>query len=371
MPGNTATVENGYLCKEERPVIDGELDLVVSFNPTYVYGVKELVEEGSPLSFVVQPFNLPTESVPVTATLANPGKSPMDISATFSATAGFRAEPAEIKRSLAPGEKIELKTSLISDGSMRKGAGQAKMNVRTGDKAISRLAMFTVGEGAGRIPHAAKPIAIDGSLDDWGDIVTKGVPIGLINDEKQFCNGDLKLWKGLKDFSAKIYSEWTTDALYVAVVVTDDAIVPTPPELEPTPWYYDSVEVFVDGRSPEMQWEAARTDDTYQIGIGLGADDKSPPVTRIISGSPLVGYKIATKRTADGYIVELMIPLTPENFPAGGWKALRPIKFSVLINDKDDPAGDTRKYVFGWSASPRGENFVDTSGWATLLLDEP
>ena len=219
----------------------------------------------------------------------------------------------------------------------------------------------------GRLPPAPGPIVIDGKLDDWGVLVTKAMPIGMIADISQCANGNKELWKGPDDLGAKIYAGWTPQALYVAVAVTDDAVLPTPPGAK-DPWSYDAVEVFLDGRSFEMQWQPQPTENCYQIGVSP-AKDGMPSNTRVL-GKILAGLQTATSLTDKGYIVELMIPLTSANFPAGGWKAGRPIKLSVLVNDKDDPAASGRKYVFGWAASPKGENYMDTSGWQILTLSK-
>jgi len=69
--------------------------------------------------------------------------------------------------------------------------------------------------------------------------------------------------------------------------------------------------------------------------------------------------------------MEMGIPLTPANFPASAeWKAGRPIKMSVLINDKDDPKASGRRICLGWGFSPNGANHNDTSGWQTLRLKD-
>jgi hypothetical protein len=83
----------------------------------------------------------------------------------------------------------------------------------------------------------------------------------------------------------------------------------------------------------------------------------------------MTGATMMTSVTDKGYIVEMSLPVTPLNFPASEeWKEGRPIKMSVLINDKDDPKASGRKIVLGWAFSPDGANYRDTSGWQTLRL---
>lgn len=87
------------------------------------------------------------------------------------------------------------------------------------------------------------------------------------------------------------------------------------------------------------------------------------------SGS-IRGVAAATTVGATGYTVEMMIPLTEKNFPARQWQRDRPIKLSLLIHDSDDPRAEAPRKALGWNVSPDLKNSEDTSGWATLILDE-
>ena len=78
----------------------------------------------------------------------------------------------------------------------------------------------------------------------------------------------------------------------------------------------------------------------------------------------------ATALTPSGYVVEMMIPLTAANFPAGQWEAGRPVKLSLLVYDADDASPDVKRKVLGWSVSPDQKNGEDSSGWATVILEK-
>jgi hypothetical protein len=41
----------------------------------------------------------------------------------------------------------------------------------------------------------------------------------------------------------------------------------------------------------------------------------------------------------------------------------------VLLYDRDDPRTTYTDCTFGWSFSPGGANFRDTSGWRTVVLE--
>jgi hypothetical protein len=116
-----------------------------------------------------------------------------------------------------------------------------------------------------------------------------------------------------------------------------------------------------------MQWQKQPTEGVYQIAIGPGMEDGKPSL-QVLSPSPLNGLTTAMTRSEKGYIVELRIPLTPQNFPARDWTAGRTVKMSVLLNDRDDPKA-SRDNLLGWNASPNGGNHRDTSGWKTLVLE--
>jgi len=143
--------------------------------------------------------------------------------------------------------------------------------------------------------------------------------------------------------------------------VTDDTVVPAPPGA--APWDSDAVEVCIDGRGAAFQYQKEPTEGVYQIGISPA----DPPVVRVLSKSPVAGLQTASRRTPGGYFISLRVPLTAQNFPAGDLRAGRPLKMSVLLDDKDDPQA-ARKNVFGWHGSPNGANYADTSGWKTVIL---
>ncbi len=366
-PGrNKVTVENGYGGKRERALPEGTIDLAVTFVPTYLRGVDASVAEAPASTLIARSFSLPDQPVPVTATLVNDGKAARTLTASFSASAGFAATPPRVTRQLKPGEKAQVNVVLKPDGSFRRGIGQSRMDAVLGKERITRTASFSVGEGGGKLAFSARPLAVDGSLDDWkalGDPAT----VGVVAESAQHAGGDRARWGGPSDLGAKIHAAWSKDALYVAVAVSDDAIVPAPKD--GSPWDYDAVELFVDGRSSEMQWQKEPTEGVYQIGISPAAAGGQPTV-KVLAKTALRGLVTASSRTAGGYITEMMIPLTPQNFPAGEWQAGRTVKLSVLVDDKDDPGASARDNTFGWSFSPEGRNHADTSGWKTLLLEQ-
>ena len=361
----SVTVENAYLQKSERKLQDGIIDLVVTFAPTYLHGIGETIEELPSNSMSVRMFNQIGEPVPVTATFVNSGTKTAALNATFSTSIGFKAEPDTVAKSLAPGQIENILVNLIPQGEAKKAPGQILLDAKVGDEKVVRMLSFGVGESKRKIPQAKRPIIVDGKLEDWGDILAKGLPVGVVIDKKQFANGKVEQWKGPGDLSGKVFTAWTPQMLYAAIVVEDDQIVPALKGGDP--WGADAIEWFVDGRAFDMQWQKEPTPGCYQIGVSPGKGDV-PPNTMVFQKT-MAGLQSATSLTEKGYIVEIGIPLTDGNFPAGQWKEGRPFKMSVLFNDKDDSSAPMRKYTFGWAHSPNGSNVNDTTGWQTLTFD--
>jgi parallel beta-helix repeat protein len=360
----TVTVENGYLGSKQQRTAGGILDIPVNWVPTYIRGIGENVNEIAGTNLKAGGFTLPGRPVPLTATFINDAKTARTLTASFSASPGFAAVPAQATRTLKPGEKTEIALSLKPDGTFNRGVGQARVEATTGDEHITRIASFSVGEGAGTLPFTGQPLTVDGRIDDWKALGDAAI-VGVMAEASQIATGDGGKWTGTKDLGGRLYAAWGKDALYAAVVVTDDTLLPASGD---TPWDGDSVEFFLDGRSAEMQWQQGFTEGVFQIGIGPPATPGGKPSVRVLGPTELKGLTTAASRTPEGYIVEMRIPLTLQNFPAGDWQDGRAVKLSALIGDRDEPGKNGGEYKMGWSFSPQGRNNQDTSGWATLLL---
>jgi hypothetical protein len=363
------TVENGYLQQEKRVLPARVIDLVVTWQPTYVRDLTGTVREAPAATLGVAPFNPPDQPVPVPVVVPNAAGTPQPLEAAFSVSGGFTVRPDRVTRTVAAGATARIEAQLIPDGSMRRGAGTLRLEATLGAERISRLALFSIGEAGGVVPGRSGTVTIDGKLADWPAVKEGQPPLGLIADTNQFASGKVSAWRGPADLGGKLYAMWSTQALYVAVAVTDDHVLGLPAPA--FPWDGDCVEVFVDGRSGDMQWQTPPTEGCFQIGVGPGNGTHAPNVTTWSQSAPrpLPGLQVATATNATGYVVEMMIPLTLRNFPAGDWKSGRPLKVSVLLYDRDDPGTSYTDCTFGWSFSAGGSNFRDTSGWKTLVLE--
>jgi hypothetical protein len=365
------TVESGYLAKDDQDLPGGNVDVLVTYNPTYLRGIGETFSESPSGVLQAQVFNLADHPVPASVTFVNERSEPVLLNAAFSPSAGFSVQPASVNQQLAAGATCAIPLMLKPDGKFRRGTGMLRMEAALGRESIRRVAVFTVGEGDNKLPQAPGPITIDGQLDDWGTVVKDRVPLATINDAGQVLAGPKDGWKGPADLSARYHAVWTTQALYLAVAVEDDKVITS--SGAKTEWGSvdvskgDAVEISLDGRAPDMQWQKELNKGCFDVTV-CPAEAGKPPAARLNWRTWQTNVVSATSLTPTGYIVETMIPLTLAHYPAGQWEPGRPVKLSLMIFDADDPAAGAQRQVVGWSVSPAQKNEEDTSGWATVIL---
>jgi hypothetical protein len=369
----TITVENGYLAKQEQELPGGTVDVLVTYNPTYLRGIGATFSESPSGVLQARVFNLAEQPVPASVTFVNEGQAPAPLKVSFEPSAGFAVEPASVSQDLAPGETKEISLTLKPDGTFRRGTGMLRMKATLGPETLRRVAVFTVGEGDSKLPKAPGVITVDGRLDDWGSVVSERVPLATVNDASQYLAGPKDGWKGPADLSARYHAAWTTQALYVAVAVADDKVIAGTGAR--TIWgdvdvsKSDAVEISLDGRAPDMQWQKEINKGCLDVTVSP-AEPGKPPARRLNGKTWQTNVVAATTLTPTGYVVEMMIPLTAMHYPAGQWEPGRPVKLSLLIFDADDSAADAKRKVLGWSVSPNQKNEEDASGWATVILEK-
>ena len=207
----------------------------------------------------------------------------------------------------------------------------------------------------GRAPAKFK---IDGNLEDWQAVRAAG-PLAEINSERNVMPDGARKWEGPKDLSAKVYAAWDEGGLYCAFDVTDDSVMAG-----------DSVELFIDGREA---WRHFITE--YQRGVCHLKLEPSAGALKI-STPPLKGTYYTRKKykpegiegvcavSANGYTIEVFIPWTKENFPAGGLVKDTIIRLGLLLNDFDQ--GKTGAVTMKWYANRSNDD--ETSGWLPVAL---
>ena len=174
-------------------------------------------------------------------------------------------------------------------------------------------------------------ITIDGRLEDWAKVPGHRIAA------KARVRDNPEAWTGPEDCSFLARIGYDEENLYLAVDVTDEALVTDAPET----WYRDGVEIFWDPRPPAEQGRAfAGT--CRQLMIPVPPAGEKPRVSvRPPDPALAAGLKTAVRRRKGGYVVELAIPLPAVGggFRPGPGKTLR---VEVLANDRDDPAGGAK-----------------------------
>jgi hypothetical protein len=338
----SVVVEDSYDQRDTRALKDGVLDLGVDYRPLFLRAVTGPVTVARGVTFDVRKFNEIGAAVPI---------------------------------SVEAGRQATLQARLVPDGTASGTLFRVRLDGTLGGTAVCRVTQFAVGEGSGTIPYATRPIRVDGKTDDWGDLATR-VPLAQIADMGKDGFGDAQRWTGPDDLSAKIHASWTEQGLYWLAVVRDDRPLGCPPGV--MAYEGDAIELFFDGRSPEMLWQTVITDGTAQLGVTPALDGRASAYYRRPSTLPA---ETVTRAIPGGYVIEGLIPFDAQVFPAGEWKAGRAVKLALHVLDRDEAAllgqGYSKDFcALGWGITwvenKRGREpatFNNTSGWKTLILE--
>jgi hypothetical protein len=215
---------------------------------------------------------------------------------------------------------------------------------------------------------ADKTPVIDGELDEWNDAEEI-----LINNETQLRDTGKK-YNGPKDLSAKIYTLWDKDYLYLAAMVVDD-VASNIDEPGTNGYKFDGLEFYFDmacnGDTGNHRYDA----NDYQLGFFNS--DKGPFAWRWGTNSGLdTNARIAWKYRTDlgpdadlkGYVMEAAIPFKDLGFTP---KKDKLIGFNVAVDDDDTP-GATDPFhqdkYFSWTGDQY--NWLDPSGFGFLFFKE-
>ena len=177
------------------------------------------------------------------------------------------------------------------------------------------------------LPKLPQPIVVDGDLRDWQGAVS--VPVWTESDICFAASG--YQWRGPADVSLEAYCAWSTEGLCLAIVVADDVV-----ENLRTDWMIfleDSIELYLDGRRPEVQATSPYTKGAYQIMITPPLPGHPAEVVINDRDGTIPDLKMAAAGTPTGYIIEALIPWSafPELTPRPGAQ----VAFNFAVNDYD------------------------------------
>lgn len=293
---------------------------------------------------------------------------------------GVRVQVANTSPARLCGElTLHSKTNAFVPGSLpvdlpEAGTGEYAFQVRMPvvcDDVLDVTAVLTLASGvvlhrADRLSYtislaATRAIQVDGALDDWTaplrGAIRLGLPAQLVHAELSRTNPDA--------CSARIYTCWDADYLYIAADVVDDII--SGPSTGDSVYKNDGIEVYLDLDHDGDRDEAAYSEDDFQYGFlwsrGTGIAWRWSPVP-----GPSPAAMVSAATTVDGYVIEAAIPWQELGVvPEAGLH----LGFNVALNDDDNPLaedsfGQERQWV--WTRTPGA--WRDPRTFADLFLLE-
>jgi hypothetical protein len=185
----------------------------------------------------------------------------------------------------------------------------------------------------------AQPPVIDGYLDDW--VLNEGVLLDA--STAGAVRPTTVPPPNSSDLSARVWTSWDDDYLYVAAQVWDDELWRDSPDV----WQDDELEFAFDGALDGL----FNGPDDHQITINLDGTVTNrgvmPPLTNVLR---------SVETQPDGYQVEMAIPLTILQPP--GWGAGWVAGFNIGLHDDDD-GGNWDHYLIwqGTATNAQAQNF--------------
>jgi hypothetical protein len=232
------------------------------------------------------------------------------------------------------------------------------------------------------IPRAATPPVIDGDLSEWEDNLIP-MPHRTVEfpPSRKACGARLDeflatppVWRGPQDLSARFGWRWDSDALYLAVEITDD-VVAFPSASERT-YMFDSLQIYFDtAGDARSRREQGYDNNDWSFDIAASAPATEVWIERgqvpewqlcFLRKGPAEGVRARCIKTDTGYTWEIA-------FPADEIRPLRLEKGTVfgmalLINENDN---DYRKR--GLTLTPDGTEPHQNPHLypAAVLMDKP
>ncbi len=275
----------------------------------------------------------------------------------FKISGKLEAEKTKIDISLPPGGKKEFAIKLLPIESTS-GPVEVKIDFDAPETGkLSRLCYTEIEAAPLKVKKLSGHLKIDASSRDWPD----NSSILSIKDDKQVTRGypitfdpvhkdPDRYWQGPGDLSAEVKMAWDENNLYLFVDVTDTDrrilkmfggfITAT-----------DGFELYLDGRDSESRGSPyVIPDGVRHIFVSPGTENDPGVKIRIkgSGGKQFAGIIQAdSKETANGYCIEIKIPITKRFFPQLKMEKERVIGFNLQLNDAD--CLENPKSVMTWN----------------------
>ena len=183
-------------------------------------------------------------------------------------------------------------------------------------------------------------VKVDGKPDEWAD---RGLRVLSLTAPK----GKMR---APADFDPSLRIGWSEEGVLLLVQVKDNAVCEAGSASRL--WEGDSIELFV---TPRLGWKA-----DCQVVISPGVDPKQPKPRIAFYGphGPIRGKavtaRVAGAKTADGYVVEVLLPWRNVKIkPAEA----RMFGMQIFVNDNDKPGGVKQPFRVQWH--PGGHPFTN------------
>jgi hypothetical protein len=195
---------------------------------------------------------------------------------------------------------------------------------------------------------------VDASLDDWP---ASGFDVAQAVYQPENISGPA-------DLSGVGFAAWDDDALYVALRVTDDALVQTQTGFDM--YQGDGIELQFDHDLAGDFDDDQLSEDDHQIGLSPGDLAGAAPEAYIwlpwSEEQPGTMIDVAARATDDGYVLEAAVPWEV----LGGRPALEtPLGLCINVNDNDTPGTAEQQAMV--SSCPNRE-WGDPTSFGTLIL---
>lgn len=200
------------------------------------------------------------------------------------------------------------------------------------------------------LPRALRPLTADGDPADWA-----GLPVYDVAGAP-FLDSSSKGWTGPADCTFRVAFAHDDAHLHVLVTVRDDEIIALP---DVPPWKQDGIELRIDFRDPAHH-RTSRTGEggLFFIGSCPAPDDGTNRAYVTYGDSLPAGTKLSNRRTDDGYVFELALPLAGLATKHGTAWQLNGLRVNVAVNDRDG----TEQAQLWWQPDWRTSANVPASG---------
>ena len=167
-------------------------------------------------------------------------------------------------------------------------------------------------ERTGKVPpiEALKkttPVMVDGDLSDWVD----GVVWNKVDQKSQVAYG-VGAWGWDKDMSFKYAIRWESNALLLAVDVSDNMVVQEKRGADM--WEGDHIELWVDADLEGDYNEAVNSADDFQIGLSPGNFKELKPEVHVwvppVDKESIREVELAARQREGGYTLEVRLPVS-------------------------------------------------------------